>query len=303
MNMRYIKQLLFLFITVVAFTACSSDIESTDWVINEVMVVNETNFVDDFGQRNGWIEIYNNTAKTLDLGGRYLTNDPDNPTKYAIPRGDILTSIKPHQHALFFADEMPFNGTFHLNFRLDPTKENYIALYDNDGKTLLDEITIPAGIAADQTYGFAQDGVKYDEQGNLLATNLKRVTPSSNNAVLEENPKIKALAVSDPWGGMITITSMLVVFGGLILLFLAFRLSGSIAKRMTQRKVAQSGTLSAVRSHSHLSGEVLAAISAAINELKEDQHDIESTILTINQVKRNFSPWSTKRQSLRELPR
>jgi hypothetical protein len=72
---------------------------------------------------------------------------------------------------------------------------------------------------------------------------------------------------------------------------------------MTQRKVAQSGTLSAVRSHSHLSGEVLAAISAAINELKEDQHDIESTILTINQVKRNFSPWSTKRQSLRELPR
>lgn len=303
LSMRVIKQIIYLFATVALLSGCSSKVKNPEWVINEVMVVNESSFMDGYGQRHAWIEIYNNTAKTMDLGGRYLSNDPNNPKKYAIPRGDVLTRVKPHQHALFFADEKPINGTFHLNFLLDPAKENWIGLYDNDGKTLLDEITVPAGMMADQTFGYDQDGFKYDEEGTHTAQILERVTPSSNNAILEENPKVKYLTENDADGGLLTFTSMLVVFLGLIALYFFFKLSGNIAKNMSQRQVAKSGTLSAARSHSHLSGEVLAAISAAIHELKEDQHDIESTILTIHQVKRNFSPWSTKRQSLRELPR
>src|SRR5690606_14967362 len=98
-------------------------------------------------------------------------------------------------------------------------------------------------------------------------------------------------------GGMLTVTSMLVVFFALIALFFFFKLSGNIAKSMSAKKVAKNGTLSAVRSHSQLSGEVLAAISAALHEMKEDQDDIESTILTIHRVKRNSSPWNAKRQS------
>ncbi|MDD3969385.1 MAG: lamin tail domain-containing protein, partial [Proteiniphilum sp.] len=73
--MRIIKRLIFLFAAVVLLTACSTSQKNPEWVINEVMVVNESNYVDHFGQRNGWIEIYNNTAKTMDLGGRFLTND------------------------------------------------------------------------------------------------------------------------------------------------------------------------------------------------------------------------------------
>ncbi|SCD20947.1 hypothetical protein PSM36_2142 [Proteiniphilum saccharofermentans] len=301
--MRNYTITLFLFTAVLLFSGCSSKLKNPAWIINEVMVLNESSYMDDYGQRNGWIEIYNNTARTQDLGGRYLTNDPNNPKKYPIPRGDVLTRIPPHQHALFWADNEPFNGTFHVSFKLDPTKENYIALYDNDGKTLLDEIVIPAGILADQTYGYIQDGIKYDAEGNILATRLERVTPSSNNAILEENPKVVNLQETDAWGGMLTITSMLVVFFALIALYLFFKLSGNIAKRMSEKKVAQSGTLSAVRSHTHLSGEVLAAISAAIHEMREDEHDLESTILTIQHVKRNYSPWSSKLQSLRQLPK
>lgn len=301
--MRNYTIALFLFTVVLLSSGCSSKQRNPAWVINEVMVVNEDSYMDDFGKRNGWIEIYNNTAKTQDLGGRYLTNDRNNPKKYPIPRGDVLTRIPPHQHALFWADDEPFNGTFHVSFKLDPTKENYIALFDNDGKTLLDEIVIPAGMLTDQTYGYLQDGIKFDEEGNSLATHLERVTPSSNNAILEENPKVVNLQETDAWGGMLTITSMLVVFFALIALYFFFKLSGNIAKRMSEKQVAKSGTLSAVRSHTHLSGEVLAAISAAIHEMREDQHDMESTILTIQHVKRNYSPWNAKRQSLRELPK
>jgi Na+-transporting methylmalonyl-CoA/oxaloacetate decarboxylase gamma subunit len=102
---------------------------------------------------------------------------------------------------------------------------------------------------------------------------------------------------------MLTITAMLVVFSALIGLYFFFKLSGNIATRISKRKIAKSGTLSAVRSQTHLSGEVLAAISAALYEIKEDQHDIESTILTIRQVKRDYSPWSAKWKSLRKLPK
>ena len=49
-------------------------------------------------------------------------------------------------------------------------------------------------------------------------------------------------------------------------------------------------------------GEVIAAISMALHD-HLDAHDRESTILTINKVRRAYSPWSSKIYSLRELPR
>ncbi len=300
--MNKFKQLLFLS-ALILLVGCAVKDENPHWVINEVMVDNQTGYMDDFGQRNGWIEIFNNTYKTQDLGGRFLTDDPNNPKKYPIPRGDVLTKIPPRQHVLFWADNEPFNGTFHVNFKLDPTKDNYIALYENDGKTLLDEIVIPAGLPTDKTYGYPTDGVKYDKDGNYLAAQLERVTPSSNNAVLEENPKVTLLSESDPWGVIMTMTSMLVVFVGLLLLYLIFRAIGNTAKRISNKRVASTGTLSAVRSESLLTGEVLAAISAAIYELNQDVHDVESTILTISEVKRKYSPWSSKLYTLRQDPR
>ncbi|WP_436414387.1 OadG family transporter subunit [Petrimonas sp.] len=300
--MNKIKQLLFIS-ALILLVSCSQKTENPHWVINEIMVDNQTGYMDDFGQRNGWIEIFNNTYKTQDLGGRYLTNDRNNPKKYPIPRGDVLTKIPPRQHALFWADNEPFNGTFHVNFKLDPTKENYIALYENDGKTLLDEIVIPAGIIPDKTYGYAADGIKFDANGNLTATVLERITPSSNNAVLEENPKVVSLQKTDPLGVTITVTSMLVVFLGLILLYVIFKAIGNSAKNIAHKRVASTGTLSAVRGESQLTGEVLAAISAAIHELNQDVHDIESTILTITEVRRKYSPWSSKLYTLRQDPR
>ena len=300
--MNKIKQLLLLS-ALILLVSCSQKTENPHWVINEIMVDNQTGYMDDFGQRNGWIEIFNNTYKTQDLGGRYLTNDRNNPKKYPIPRGDVLTKIPPRQHALFWADNEPFNGTFHVNFKLDPTKENYIALYENDGKTLLDEIVIPAGIIPDKTYGYAADGIKFDANGNLTATVLERITPSSNNAVLEENPKVVSLQKTDPLGVTITVTSMLVVFLGLILLYVIFKAIGNSAKNIAHKRVASTGTLSAVRGESQLTGEVLAAISAAIHELNQDVHDVESTILTISEVRRKYSPWNSKFYTLRQNPR
>ncbi len=265
--------------------------------INEVLVINEDNFVDDYGKRHGWIELYNSSAGTVNIAGCFLTNDKNNPTKYPIPKGDVNTQIQPGQQVLFWADNEPHRGTFHISFKLDPDKENYIALYNSDAKTLIDEITIPAGQVADVSYGRRIDG--QDEW-----VQLTRVTPKANNLTLDTNEKIESFKENDSWGIGMTITAMAVVFCGLILLYLCFKqiakLSIAASKRNAQRAASSAP---AKQVSGPVSGEVLAAIGAALYELSEDNHDIENTVLTIRKVQRAYSPWSSKIYGLREVPK
>lgn len=269
---------------------------STSIRINEVLVINEDNFVDDYGKRNGWIELYNSSAGTVDIRGCFLTNEKNNPTKYPIPKGDVLTRISPRQHVLFWADGQPSRGTFHVNFTLDSNKENYIALYDADGKTLIDEITIPARQTADVSYGRVIDG---EEEWAILT----KVTPSTNNLTLDSNEKIENFKRNDSIGIGMTLTAMAVVFTGLLLLFLVFKWIGNLAISASRRRAEKSSDSVTTTEPGELSGEILVAIGMALYELDEDAHDIENTVLTIQKVKRNYSPWSSKIYGLRELPR
>jgi hypothetical protein len=52
-----------------------------------------------------------------------------------------------------------------------------------------------------------------------------------------------------------------------------------------------------------LSGEVNAAIAAAIHLYRSEMHDYENTVLTISKVSRTYSPWSSKIYGLRNTPR
>lgn len=266
--------------------------------INEVLVINEDNFVDDYGKRHPWIELFNNSAGTVDLAGCYLTNDKNNPKMYMIPKGDVLTKIPPRQHTLFWADNEKDRGTFHLNFTLDANKDNYIALYDADGTTLIDEIVVPAGQKADISYGLDMDGV-----GKW--TTLTKVTPSTNNVTLDSNAKVENFQENDSWGIGMTVTSMAVVFLGLLVLYLIFKQIGNAAIRASQsraQKAAAASGKSVSADAGKESGEIFAAISMALYEISDDNHDIENTVLTIRKVQRSYSPWSSKIYSLRQTP-
>lgn len=285
---------LLLFILLVSFGAQAQ--RATSMRINEVLVINEDNFVDDYGKRHGWIELFNTSAGTVNIAGCFLTDDKNNPKKYPIPKGDVLTQIPPHQHTLFWADGEPNRGTFHVNFTLDPSKENYIALYDADGKTLIDEITIPAAQRPDVSYGRVIDGQEEWAQ-------LTKVTPSTNNLTLDSNEKIENFKTNDSLGIGMTITAMAVVFLGLLLLFLIFKQVGKAAIAASKRNAQKAGAPVNVNTPDEVSGEVFAAIATALYEMSDDNHDIEHTVLTIRKVRRAYSPWSSKIYSLRETPR
>lgn len=286
-----------LLLLLVLFATGAQAQSTTSVKLNEILVVNEDNFVDDYGKRHPWIELYNNSAGTVDLRGCFLTNEKGNPKKYMIPKGDVLTKVPPRQHILFWADGEASRGTFHLNFTLDPGKENYIALYDADGTTLIDEAIIPAGQTADVSYGLDMDGT-----GKWMT--LNKVTPSTNNVTLDSNEKIENFQRNDSWGIGMTVTAMAVVFLGLLILYLVFKQIGNAAIRASKRnakKAAGEGAMLAANAGQE-SGEIFAAIATALYEMSDDNHDIESTVLTIRKVQRSYSPWSSKIYTLRQSP-
>lgn len=279
---------------------------ATSMRINEVLITNEQNFQDDYGLHNAWIELYNTSFATVNIEGCYLTNDKDNPTKYPIPKGDILTLIKPRQHTLFWADGMPNKGTFHVNFTFDPNKENYIALYDSNGKTLIDEVTIPAGIPADQSYAREEDGS--DNWVVKGGGEHSYVTPSTNNKTQDKNEKIENFKKHDSAGFGMAIIAMSVVFMGLILLYISFKIVGNIAVKLGKKNAMKATGITdkAEAKEKNLgshSGEEAAAIAMALHEYLNDAHDVEDMILTINKVKRTYSPWSSKIYTLRQTPK
>lgn len=301
------KKRIGIFITLVAVVCLGLNAQrATSLKINEVLVTNEQNYQDDYGLHNAWIEIFNTSFASVNIEGCYLTNDKDNPTKYPIPKGDVLTLINPRQHILFWADGMPNRGTFHVSFTLDPSKENYIALYDSNGKTLIDEITVPAGMLADQSYAREEDG-----SANWVIKGggeHSYVTPSTNNMTLDKNEKIENFKKHDADGFGMAIIAMSVVFIGLILLYVSFKIVGNIAVKLGKRNAMKAiGITDKVEAKeknlgSH-SGEEAAAIAMALHEFMNDAHDVEDMILTINKVKRTYSPWSSKIYTLRQTPK
>ena len=51
------------------------------------------------------------------------------------------------------------------------------------------------------------------------------------------------------------------------------------------------------------SGEIYAVIAMALTEALYEDHDDENMILTMKEVSRSYSPWSSKIYTLREIPK
>lgn len=223
------KLFLFLIIATACVTAASAQ-GRRGLRINEVMVQNDSNYVDDYGRYPAWIELFNSTYAPLEISSVFITDDPSDPTKYPVPLGDVNTRIPKRQHIIFWADGNPTRGTFHLNFSLEPGRDNYIAVYDADGKTLIDEVTVPASLAPNTSYARVSDGGDEWEVRDNSNADLY-VTPSSANRIKGTNPKIANFSNIDKNGFGMTIMAMSIVFSALLLLCVCFYIISKIGAR------------------------------------------------------------------------
>lgn len=276
--------------------------------INEVMVQNDSNYVDDYGMRHAWVELFNSTFGSVNISSMFLTDDKANPRKYPIPRMDVNTKIPPRQHVVFWCDNEPDKGTFHVNFRLTPGQDNTIYLFDSDGTTLIDEVTVPATLPAGASFARKVDGQKAENDAEAWevrdGNNGKYITPSSNNVIIDKNEKIENFEKHDKTGVGMTVMAMTIVFLSLLILSLCFIGLGLFhAQSARRKKQAATGTVddSKPLMAGLDSGEEIAAICMALHE-HLNMHDKEDFVLTINKVKRAYSPWNSKIYSLRELP-
>ena len=307
MNKRTIGFLLSLAM-MLGLTSCGEKEVNSKLVLNEVLIENQANFQDDYGVHSAWIEVFNKSYTSADLAGYLLkmSNTPGDTATYFIPKGDVLTLVKPRQHALFWADGQPSRGTFHTNFVMDGTTATWVGLYDS-GKKLVDQVTIPANtLQADQSYARVSDAAAEWEVKGASAD--KYVTPSTNNKTLEGNAKMEKFQSHDSAGIGMSITAMSVVFFCLILLYICFRLIGQAAISLRRRNAMEAKDIKCEeeakeKKLGEAPGEVIAAISLAMHEMQSDVHDVEDTVLTITRVKRTYSPWSSKIYTLRELPK
>ena len=307
MNKRRIGILLSLAM-MLGLASCGEKEVNSKLVLNEVLIENTDNFQDDYGLQSAWIEVFNKSYTSADLAGYQLkmSNQAGDTATYFIPKGDVLTMVKPRQHALFWADGQPNRGTFHTNFVMDGTTATWVGLYDS-GKKLVDQVTIPANtLQANQSYARVSDAsAEWEVKG---ATDDKYVTPSTNNKTLSGNAKMEKFQSHDSAGVGMSITAMSVVFFGLILLYICFRGIGKLAIMLRRRNAMEAKDIKCEeeakeKKLGEAPGEVIAAISMAMHEMQNDVHDVEDTVLTITRVKRTYSPWSSKIYTLRELPK
>ena len=304
--MKKIKFSLLLSLAILlGLTSCGEKKVSSKVVLNEVLIENENNFQDDYGIRSAWIEVFNRSYTSADIAGYLLkvSKQTGDTVSYFIPKGDVLTLIKPRQHALFWADAQPNRGTFHTNFTLDANADNWVGLY-NSGHQLIDQIVIPANtLGKDQSYARVTDASKnWEVKGN---SDTKYVTPSTNNQTLNSNEKRDKFALHDSTGIGMAVTAMSVVFCGLLILFISFNIVGKVSINMGKMRLEKlkNKRQDILKDAEHeIPGEVIAAISMALHEKQNDIHDIEDTVLTISRVKRSYSPWSSKIYTLRETP-
>ena len=291
----------------VGLCSCGEQKSNTKLVLNEVLIENESNFQDDYGVHSAWIEIFNRSFGSADLAGCLLkvSSQPGDTATYFIPKGDVLTLIKPRQHALFWADGEPNRGTFHTSCKLNPEAANWIGLFDS-GKKLIDEVVIPAGVLGpNQSYARVSDGAaEWEVKGG---SSDKYVTPSTNNQTLDSNAKMEKFEEHDGSGIGMAISAMSVVFCGLLLLFILFKCVGKISVNLSKRNAMKVKGITdkqeaKEKKLGEAPGEVFAAIAMAMHEMQSDVHDVEDTVLTITRVKRSYSPWSSKIYTLRETP-
>lgn len=298
----------FALLLTLGLSSCKEQKSNNKLVLNEILVNNEGNYQDDYGMHSAWIEIFNRTYGSADLAAHLLkfSSRPGDTITYFIPKGDIMTLVKPRQHSLFWADANPRRGTFHTNFQLDTLNSNWIGLYDS-GRKLLDQVTIPAGaLKANQSYARISDAADaWEVKGG---TEDKYVTPSTNNKTIDKNAKMEKFEEKDAVGIGMSISAMSVVFVGLILLYVSFKIVGRVSVNLSKRNAMKVKGITDKKEAKEkrlgeAPGEVLAAVGMALHEVQNDVHDLEETILTITRVKRTYSPWSSKIYTLRHTPK
>ncbi len=143
----------------------------------------------------------------------------------------------------------------------------------------------------------------YQVNADTIKSAADSISSSLNTDQLFNKIEFTPSNILNSQGIFISVVGYLVVFLALLLLYMMFvNLSRFLQFRVRNKLTRQGDISSGGNKDISVSGEINAAISAALYLYFEEVHDIESTVLTIKKVQRSYSPWSSKIYGLREYP-
>lgn len=103
-------------------------------MINEYSCSNVNTIQDNDGDYEDWVELYNAGSSSVNLGGYFLSDDPNNITKWEFP----ILSIAPQSYLLVYCSNKDIvSGSYiHTGFKLTQTKGETLVLSNPQEKIL-----------------------------------------------------------------------------------------------------------------------------------------------------------------------
>ncbi|MGC8830599.1 MAG: lamin tail domain-containing protein [Verrucomicrobiia bacterium] len=152
--------------------------------LNELQAENITGIVDNYGQRDPWIEIYNSGTNAVDISGWALTDDYDDLSKWIFPSE---TTIPAGGFLIVWADGEPQQtqgANLHANFRLTASNGMVILSMPINGKLKpLDYLNYKL-LLPDYSYGNRQG----DEP--FFRNKFRTPTPGAPNGFGQDIPQL-----------------------------------------------------------------------------------------------------------------
>lgn len=122
--------------------------QASDVRLNEIVTVNSGAKLDEAGEADPWVEIYNPGPGPVATNGFYLTDDLANPTKWTVP----VRTLEDGDHLLIWLDGETAEGAAHAGFQLNAAGGKlYLFASSVSLASPIDAVTYPA-VSSGQSY-------------------------------------------------------------------------------------------------------------------------------------------------------
>ena len=137
-------------------------------VVNEILAKNGLSSVDGDSDSSDWIELHNAGSGPLNVEGYWLSDDPNVPQKWRVPR---LLMPAGSYRLIWCSGKDRSESELHTNFKLKSTGE--VIILSTPSGPIADAVSFPSQVA-DQSYGRSPDG-----RGRF--SYFRRPTPGAEN--------------------------------------------------------------------------------------------------------------------------
>lgn len=156
--------------------------------INEISAGNSI-YINEYFDKEDWIELYNTTDESIDIAGMYLSDNIMKPQKFQFEKGSAITVIEPFGHRIVWCDKNESMGQqLHASFKL--ANEDAFVVLTSEDNTWADTLQYCAH-KGDLSIG------RYPDGANSVYVMNRPTIGKSNSISTYDSIQIQSRSISD----------------------------------------------------------------------------------------------------------